>query len=199
MSGGTAIYTASYSYDAAGKLTGTSDNNSQYAYTYNADDLVTQVDNSGTPTGPHVVLNIERQVDPTGGGTYTSTQAFVYNGSNVILVYNGSGTLTDRLLNGPGANNVLADENGSGTVSWFLKDREGTTNDVLQYNSSTNTTTDVNHLVYTSFGAITSQTNSAYQPLFAYTGQMWDAAASLYYYHARWYDPATGRFISQGQ
>ena len=34
-------------------------------------------------------------------------------------------------------------------------------------------------------------------PLFAYTGQMWDAAAGLYYYHARWYDPHTGRFISQ--
>ena len=44
---------------------------------------------------------------------------------------------------------------------------------------------------------MTSQTNSAYQPLFAYTGQMWDAAAALYYYHARWYDPHTGRFISQ--
>ena len=56
---------------------------------------------------------IEKQVDPTGGGTYATAQSFVYDGNDMILVYNGSGTLTDRLLNGPGANNALADENGS--------------------------------------------------------------------------------------
>ena len=61
----------------------------------------------------------------------------------------------------------------------------------------TNTTTIVDHLEYNSFGVITSQSNTTYQPLFAYTGQMWDAAAGLYYYHARWYDASTGRFISQ--
>ena len=78
-----------------------------------------------------------------------------------------------------------------------LKDNEGTTRDVAQYNSGTNTTTVVNHLKYDSFGNITSQSNSAFQPIFAYTGQMWDADAGLYYYHARWYDPHTGRFLSQ--
>ena len=91
----------------------------------------------------------------------------------------------------------MADENGSGTVSWLLADDQGTIRDVVQYNSGTNTTTVVDHLKYDSFGNITAQSNSAYQPLFAYTGQMWDAAAALYYYHARWYDPHTGRFISQ--
>src|SRR5579872_2340478 len=35
--------------------------------------------------------------------------------SNVILVCNVSGALTDRLLNGPDMNLALADENGSGT------------------------------------------------------------------------------------
>ena len=58
MPGGTAIYTASYAYNLAGLLTSAGDNNSYYAYAYNADNSVTQVDNSGTPTGPHVVLNI---------------------------------------------------------------------------------------------------------------------------------------------
>ena len=159
---------------------------------------------------------IQKQVDPTGGGTYTTSQSFVFGvsppseggaggvGSNVILVYNGSGTLTDRLLVTPsplagegGGEGVLADENGSGVISWFLKDNEGTIRDVAQYNSGTNTTTVVNHLKYDSFGNITSQSNSAYPPLFAYTGQMWDAAAGLFYYHARWYDAHTGRFVSQ--
>ncbi|HEY2251137.1 MAG TPA: RHS repeat-associated core domain-containing protein, partial [Planctomycetaceae bacterium] len=94
-------------------------------------------------------------------------------------------------------NQVLADENGSGTVSWLLADNQATIRDVVQYNSGTDATTVVDHLEYNAFGVIMSQTNSAYQPIFAYTGQMWDAAAGLYYYHARWYDATTGRFISQ--
>ena len=201
--------TYNYTYDNAGNLTEktTISTGAYVTYTWDYRNRLTDVQayNSSNVLQSHVhyvydVIDrlIERQVDPTGGGTYSTTQAFIYDASgNVVLVYNGSGTLTDRMLNGPGANNALADENGSGTVSWFLKDRQGTTNDVIQYNSSTNTTTVVDHLVYGAFGNITSQTNSAYQPLFAYTGQMWDSAAGLYYYHARWFDPSTGRFISQ--
>jgi RHS repeat-associated protein len=33
--------------------------------------------------------------------------------------------------------------------------------------------------------------------LFAFTGREWDADAGLYYYRARWYDAAPGRFLSQ--
>src|SRR4029077_12391677 len=95
---------------------------------------------------------IERQVNSTGGVIYTSTQAFVYSGLNVNLIYDGSGTLTDRMLNGLSLNNTLADENGAGAVSWLLGDNQGTIRDVVQYNSSTNTTTIVDHLEYNSFG-----------------------------------------------
>ena len=49
----------------------------------------------------------------------------------MILVYNASGTLTDRFLNGPGANSALADENASGTVSWLLADNEGTSHGTM--------------------------------------------------------------------
>ena len=213
--------TYNYLYDANGNMTKkTAISGGAYTtYTWDYRNRLTDVKayNSSNvlQSHEHYVYDIfdrliEREVDPTGGGTYSTVQNFINDGANAILVYNGSGALTDRLLvtplspggrgvGGEGAQGegVLADENGSGTVSWFLKDREGTTNDVIQYNSGTNTTTVVNHIIYSSFGKITSQTNSTYQPLFAYTGQMWDAAASLYYYHARWYDPATGRFISQ--
>ncbi|MGE5192037.1 MAG: RHS repeat-associated core domain-containing protein, partial [Deltaproteobacteria bacterium] len=68
---------------------------------------------------------------------------------------------------------------------------------MAQYNAGTDTTTVVDHLKYDSFGNIISQTNAAYQPQSAYTGQVWDSDAGLYWYHARWYDPHTGRFISQ--
>jgi RHS repeat-associated protein len=34
---------------------------------------------------------------------------------------------------------------------------------------------------------------------FRYTGREWDSETSLYYYRARYYDPATGRFLSEDE
>ena len=82
----------------------------------------------------------------------------------------------------------------------MLTDNEGTVRDVVQQVFASGTwqpTTVVDHLVYSAFGALTSQTNGAYQPRFGYTGQVYDAATGLSYYKARWYDPVTGDFIGQ--
>jgi len=56
MSGGTAIYTISYSYDAANQVTSAADPDSSYAYQYDNLGRVTSVDNAGTPSVPDVVL-----------------------------------------------------------------------------------------------------------------------------------------------
>jgi YD repeat-containing protein len=53
ITGGTAIY----GYNAGGNVTAAADNFSAYAYSYNADNLVTSVDNNGTPNVPRVVLS----------------------------------------------------------------------------------------------------------------------------------------------
>jgi RHS repeat-associated protein len=55
----------------------------------------------------------------------------------------------------------------------------------------------VDHLKYDAFGTITSESNSSAEPHFAYTGRDWDPDVGLYYNRARWYDPKTGRFLSQ--
>jgi RHS repeat-associated protein len=116
---------------------------------------------------------------------------------NIVLQFDGADNLTHRYLFGPAVDQVLADEDASGDVSWLLADHEGTIRDVAQYNSGTDQTTVVNHLKYDAFGNITSQTNSTFEPHFAFTGRDWDPDAGLYYYRARWYDPHTGRFLSQ--
>jgi RHS repeat-associated protein len=48
----------------------------------------------------------------------------------------------------------------------------------------------------TSFGRIVSQTNPI-DLRFAYTGREWDGETGQYYYRARYYDAAVGRFISE--
>jgi YD repeat-containing protein len=56
MSGGTAIYTIAYAYNADNAVTSASDPDSSYAYTYDHLGRVTSLDNSSTPNIPHVVL-----------------------------------------------------------------------------------------------------------------------------------------------
>jgi RHS repeat-associated protein len=73
----------------------------------------------------------------------------------------------------------------------------GTVRDLVQYNTTTSTTTLVNHIQYDTFGQLTSQTDPTKTPWFGYTGREWDTATGLTYYRARWYDPRAGRFISE--
>jgi uncharacterized protein RhaS with RHS repeats len=50
---------------------------------------------------------------------------------------------------------------------------------------------------YDSFGNMTASTGSTTNPL-RYPAREFDSETNLYYYRARYYDPATGRFISAG-
>ncbi|GAB5443823.1 MAG: hypothetical protein Fues2KO_41720 [Fuerstiella sp.] len=131
-----------------------------------------------------------------GGALVDPTRAFAWV-DDIVLVFDESGTLVERLLHGPQVDQVLASEDASGDVQWFLGDHLGTIRDVVEYDSGTDSTTVVNHLQYSSFGQITSQTSSVNEPRYAFTGRKWDADADLYYYRARWYDPTVGRFISE--
>ena len=147
---------------------------------------------------------IARQVDADGAAGFETTQRFVYDGEDLILAFSGpTNALTNRHLYGPATDEILADEQLStttgiaGTVTWSLGDHLGTIRDLVQYNATTGTTTVVNHVRYDTFGQIVSQTNSQFQPWFAYTGREWDPAAGLYFYRARWYDPRAGRFTSE--
>ncbi|GAB5443819.1 MAG: hypothetical protein Fues2KO_41680 [Fuerstiella sp.] len=161
---------------------------------------------------------IAKDVDANGNGTIDSGERYVYDASefqagiggalvdptrafgwvdDIVLVFDESGTLVERLLHGPQVDQVLASEDASGDVQWFLGDHLGTIRDVVEYDSGTDSTTVVNHLQYSSFGQITSQTSSVNEPRYAFTGREWDADADLYYYRARWYDPTVGRFISE--
>jgi YD repeat-containing protein len=104
--------TYNYTYDSEGNLTQkTAVSGGAYTtYTWDFRNRLTDVQNytsGGTLTKHvHYVYDvydrlIGKQLDPTGGGTYTSTQRFVFDGNSIILAFNGSSTLTDRFLAGP--------------------------------------------------------------------------------------------------
>ncbi|WP_324282075.1 RHS repeat-associated core domain-containing protein [Cyanobacterium aponinum UTEX 3222] len=96
-----------------------------------------------------------------------------------------------RYLHGNQVDEVLAQENGDGNVVWLLTDHLGTIRDLVD-----NTGDVVNHLTYDSYGNVVSETNSAVDSRYRFTGREWDEEIELYYYRARYYSGQTGRFIS---
>ena len=118
------------------------------------------------------------------------TTQFLYSGNDLIAEMDGAGAILRRYVHGPGVNNPLVWLEGPGMaasgVRYLYKDR---------------------------LGSITSWTNAAgvvqatfaYGPYgepktwggsrFGYTGQVALSELGLYHYHARVYDPVTGRFL----
>jgi len=80
-------------------------------------------------------------------------------------------------------------------VYWPLVDHLGSVRDVAV--CAGGTTSVSNHLVYSAFGQILSETPGGPQLPFAFTGRELDRETDQYYYRARYYDVAVGKFLSE--
>jgi len=79
----------------------------------------------------------------------------------------------------------------SSTTSYYQADGLGSVT------SLTNAAgTAAQNYTYDSFGNLIATTGSLVNS-FRYTGREWDTETSLYYYRARYYDPAMGRFLGE--
>ncbi len=191
-----------------------------YAYTYdNVGNLLTKTGLEGGITTVYSFTwdfrNRLMEVKKTqnGGSTVLADDQFTYDvfdrrikkttmdGSQLWTVYDGvnpyadfsgktSLALATRYVYGNGIDQLLAstDANGNNTV-WYLTDLTGSVRKVVADSGMVKAT-----LTYDSFGNIIAGTS---YNRFAYTGREWDSEIGLYYYRARYYDPATGRFISR--
>ena len=133
---------------------------------------------------------IERRLDAAGDGVYESKERYIYDGEDIVLVYDGSNVLVNRYLHGPDFDQPLAEESAGSVVKWYLSDEQGSIRDM---GDNAGNLVAGSHVIYNSFGVVTSGTPGRY----AYTGREWDSDAGMYYYRARWYDQSIGRFISQ--
>ena len=132
---------------------------------------------------------IRKQIDATGDGTYETGERYIYDGDDILMVYNQANVLTTRYVDGPGVDQTLAEETvGTGAVSWLYADREGSVTDTIDNSGNWG-----QHLVYDSYGKLISGSVGRY----GYTGREYDAESGLYYYRARYYDTNVGRFISE--
>lgn len=151
---------------------------------------------------------VRKILDDDGDGTRDYTQVFAYDGNQIVLDFHRNGPcgmqvghLRERYLWGPAVDQILAEEavdgGGAENVLWTLTDHLNTVRDLAQYNPGTDTTTVLNHLVYSAFGEVTSETNAAVNSLFLFTARPFDEDTGLQNNLNRWYDPAVGRWVSE--
>jgi RHS repeat-associated protein len=169
-------------------------------YTWDRRNRLTKVETKNGATVTKLVTyiydvfdrRIGKSIDPDGSGILPAIiERFIYDRDHILLSFDGSSNLTHRYLHGAMLDQILADES-NGQVLWTLTDNLGTVRDLVNGAGAVQ-----NRIKYDSFGNITSQTNASINTRFGYTGRELDAETGLYYYRARYYDAAVGRFISE--
>src|SRR5262245_51842240 len=121
-----------------------------------------------------------------------ANQFLVGNENNDVWAdLNGSGSLTTRYIRGDVIDQIFS-RIDSGTNYWELTDRLGSVRDVINNSAVIKDT-----IGYNGFGGITSETDSSFRGRYAWTGREIDTEINLQYNRARYYNAATGRWISQ--
>jgi RHS repeat-associated protein len=168
---------ASLTYDANGNLTSDGTN----TYTWNARNQLVAI--SGGASASFQYDPFGRRVSKTIGG---QTQ-YLYDGANPVQEISGT-TASANLLTG-GVDEYFLRTDSAGARN-FLTDALGST---LALADSTGTLQ--TQYTFEPFGN-TQVTGTATTNSFAYTGRELDATG-LYFYRARYYNPALQRFISE--
>ena len=128
--------------------------------------------------------------DPLGRRTaktlLSATTGFLYDGPNAVQEQNGTG-VTANMLTG-GVDEHFQRTDGTGSYS-YLTDALGSTAALTDSNG--NSDVQYSYGPYGSLSVTGSTTNS-----YDYTGRESDGLG-LHYYRARYYNPTTGRFLSE--
>ena len=165
----------SYAYDANGNLTSRTTSGQTLTFTYDAENRLVSV--SGGAAASFVYDGDGRRVKATVNGVTSYYVGDHYEVSGgVVKKYYAAGGQRIALRSG-------------GTLSWLLSDHLGGTAHTLSG------TTETGEVRYRAFG-VSRFTSGTTPTTYRFTGQREEAALGLYYYNARWYDPALGHFLS---
>ncbi len=117
----------------------------------------------------------------------TSTFVYVYEGANLVYQKNSGSGMIDKYFYANGL--LLAEACECGYTYYYHEDALGSVRLITQ---SSNTFLFSSN--YQPFGPSYQRTGASF---FGYTGKPQDTATGLYYFGARFYDPATQRFITE--
>jgi RHS repeat-associated protein len=190
--------TYTYTYDAVGNLTGKSNSTATWSYGYDGRNHLTSVRQTSDGTTNQLLVTYTYDVygqrieeDKWTSGTGTVATRFVWSGTQVMLDMSGSNVVQERYLWGDTRDQLLARIDGDGTAHWALTDRLGSVRDWVNASG-----TSEDHLDYSAYGVITTESNSAVGGSYKYDGYYTVVGTGLDGTLNRWYDPATGRWLT---
>ncbi len=214
-------YTASYQYDGVGNRTYSTVNGVQTAYSYDANDRLTQQGGTRyTYDANGNTLSETLDTDTVGYG-YNAKNELIsveQNGATTRYDYNPNGIRTAKSAGGVNTRYVV-DENRD--YAQVLVEQDGTDSIVYTYGDdlisqsrngvasyyhydglgSTRSLTDSlgnlsDHYDYEAFGEVLNRTGST-ENEYLFAGEQFDSSLDQYYLRARYYNPASGRFTQQ--
>jgi RHS repeat-associated protein len=132
--------------------------------------------------------------DPFGRRIYKSsssgTSVYAYDGDNLVEETNSSGTVVARYTQTRNVDEPLAMLRG-GATSYYHADALGSVTSLSNPSGAF-----VQTYAFDSFGKQTSSSGSLTNP-FQYAGRELDGETTLYFMRARYFDPTTGRFLTE--
>jgi RHS repeat-associated protein len=173
----------SYANDANGNLT----SDGTKTYFWNARNQLVEVKQGATTLATFEYDGSGRRTEKTASGI---THLYLYDAEDIAEEpLSGSSSDTIRYYHGSGVDEPLASANASSVVSYYLADHLGS---VVQETSGTGSVTLDREYDPWGVPVLGSSTSG-----FAFTGREWDSEIGLYYYRARYYDSAVGRFVAE--
>ena len=168
-------------YDTNGNMDSRSDGSTTTTLDYDVENRLVSTSN---PTASFVYNGDGTRVKGTIGGTTT-----VYIGN--YYEWTGSTSTMKSYYYAGGTRVAVRDGNSTGTddLYWLLADHLGSTS--LTTNASGTKTAEVRYKAWGEDRYTWGTTPTTMK----YTGQREESLLGLYFYNARWYDPALGRFI----
>lgn len=172
---------ATLTSDANGNLTSDGSN----SFGYDTENRLTSASGAKSATLTYDPLGRLYQVTSAG-----VTTRFVYDGDRLIAEYNTAGTVQRRYVHGAAVDEPLVWYEGSAVSSatrrYLHTDHQGS---VIATSNAAGAKLDIG--TYDAYGVTTAPSTWRFQ----YTGQAAIPQLGLYYYKARFYNPALGRFM----
>jgi RHS repeat-associated protein len=177
-----------YTYDADGNTLSKTNNGGATTYTWDFENRLTSVTQPSGSVTSFVYDPFGRRIQKTAP---SGTTTYVYDGDNIIEELTGTtGTMSERYTYGPGIDEPLVGQRQP-KIFYYEADGLGSVTSLTDPTGAVAAT-----YSYDSFGFMTASTGSATN-WFRYTARQFDSDTGLYYYRARYYDPAAGRFLSE--
>lgn len=181
---------ASYQYDANGNRTEKTDASGTTRYRYNSQNQLIHIDFPDQRSVDYAYDPLGRRIEKrltAADGTQT-LRRYGYDGANLLLEQDETGQPLNEFLSAGLDEPLLLKRNGQ--VYRYISDAQGS---IIALSDSAGQI--VQRYEYDAYGKTISVQDPAFVQPYGYTGRERDDESGLYYYRARYYDPAVGRFL----